>query len=274
MIEIPEAIILAKEINQTLKNKEVKDCFANSSPHKFAWYHNDPQNYKSLLIGKRIKNANSYGGFIEIDLDGVYLLFSEGLKLTYHQKQEKRPSKHQLLIEFTDDTALSASIQMYGGLWCYEEGTLTNKYFTLAKSKPSPLSSNFTKDYFASIINSLECENLSIKALLATEQRIPGLGNGVLHDILLNAKVHPKRKVKTLTDVEKVNIYDSIINTLNEMVLQGGRDTEYNLYGQKGNYKTRLSKLTVDKPCSVCGELIKKEAYLGGSIYYCPHCQK
>lgn|GEM_PF-2077218 len=30
------------------------------------------------------------------------------------------------------------------------------------------------------------------KAFLATEQRIPGLGNGVLQDILWTARIHPK----------------------------------------------------------------------------------
>lgn len=39
-------------------------------------------------------------------------------------------------------------------------------------------------------------------------------------------------------------------------------------------YKTKLSKNTVDKPCPVCGNIIKKEAYMGGSIYFCPTCQK
>jgi formamidopyrimidine-DNA glycosylase len=30
---------------------------------------------------------------------------------------------------------------------------------------------------------------------------------------------------------------------------------------------------TVGKPCSVCRTFIKKEAYLGGSIYICDGCQ-
>jgi hypothetical protein len=34
-----------------------------------------------------------------------------------------------------------------------------------------------------------EVKKLSLKALLATEQRIPGLGNGVLQDILFKARM-------------------------------------------------------------------------------------
>ncbi|MFA6873005.1 MAG: zinc finger domain-containing protein, partial [Bacteroidaceae bacterium] len=28
------------------------------------------------------------------------------------------------------------------------------------------------------------------------------------------------------------------------------------------------------QPCPRCGNQIRKEAYMGGSIYYCPTCQK
>ena len=44
-------------------------------------------------------------------------------------------------------------------------------------------------------------------------------------------------------------------------------------FGCFGGYKTRLSKNTVDKDCELCGNKIKKESYMGGSIYYCEGCQ-
>ena len=37
---------------------------------------------------------------------------------------------------------------------------------------------------------------LSAKAFLATEQHFPGIGNGVLQDILFAAQIHPKRDRK------------------------------------------------------------------------------
>jgi len=58
------------------------------------------------------------------------------------------------------------------------------------------------------------------------------------------------------------------------MTEKGGRDTEKDLFGQNGRYKTLLSKNTVNQPCPNCGNTIMKEAYLGGAVYYCPVCQK
>jgi formamidopyrimidine-DNA glycosylase len=274
MIELPEAIAIAQQINETLSGKKIMNVTAAHSPHKFAWYHGDPQKYHDLLTGKVIGKAAGFGGLIEIKAEDALILLGDGVALRFYNENEKHPQKHQLLIEFEDFSAISASIQMYGGLWCFKEGEFKNTYFLQAKDKPSPLTNKFDRAYFDGLMFAPGAEGLSAKALLATEQRIPGLGNGVLQDILFNAKIHPKKKVKTFTESEKENLYDSIKSTLAEMTFQGGRDTEKDLFGCSGGYKTKLSKNTVDKPCHICGDMIKKEAYMGGSIYFCSTCQK
>ena len=58
------------------------------------------------------------------------------------------------------------------------------------------------------------------------------------------------------------------------MIDKGGRDTEKDIFGNEGGYKVLLSKNTFKSPCPKCGVVLKKETYLGGSIYYCPCCQK
>lgn len=59
-----------------------------------------------------------------------------------------------------------------------------------------------------------------------------------------------------------------------EMTLCGGRDTEKDIYGSSGSYKTKMSKKTLNQPCLHCGDSIVKKNYLGGSIYYCETCQR
>jgi len=109
---------------------------------------------------------------------------------------------------------------------------------------------------------------------MATGQRIPGLGNGVLQDILYHARIHPKRSLDTMLDMEEEALFFSIKHTLELMSDQGGRDTEKDLFGNPGGYATCCSKKTVSQPCQKCGSLIEKASYMGGSIYFCPGCQK
>lgn len=273
MMELPEAKVIAQQINETIKGKKIMNVVAAYTPHKFAWYHKDPQAYHELLSEKTIDGAVNQGGMLEIKVQDAVMLLCEGVGIRYHHVNEEHPKKHQLLVEFEDFSAISSSIQMYGGIMCFKEGEIENPYFEIAKAKPSPLKDYFNWEYFNKLISSDEIQKLSAKAFLATEQRIPGLGNGVLQDILFNAKIHPKRKIITLTSSEKTVLYNSIKTTLAEMIFQGGRDTEKDLFGCPGGYKTKLSKNTVNKPCTVCGNLNKKENYMGGSIYFCEHCQ-
>jgi formamidopyrimidine-DNA glycosylase len=273
MQELPEAAVLAAQINQTLAGKHIIQTCAGHTPHKFAWYSGDPAEYNARLSGKTIKMARPYGGMVEAQADSWLLVISTGLR--YHPAGEPRPKKHQLLLEFEDGSAASATIQMWGGLFCFPDGEQDAEIidYQYAKSCPSPLSEEFDRVYFDQLFTE-QTGKLSAKAFLATEQRIPGLGNGVLQDILWKARIHPKRKISGLDGEEIEQMYAALKSVLREMTVQGGRDTERDLFGNPGGYQTILSKNTVDTPCPSCGTLIRKESYLGGSIYVCESCQQ
>jgi formamidopyrimidine-DNA glycosylase len=271
MIELPEAVVIAGQINQTLTGKQIKSVVANQSPHKFAWFTGDPADYPMLLNGKTIGNAVPYGGIVEFSADDMILSISTNMR--YFRTGEKLPAKHQLLLAFMDGSAFCATVQMWGGMFCFKRGEKGGYIETAAaKEKPSPLSDAFNRDYFDTLSDE-NTSKLSAKAFLATEQRIPGLGNGVLQDILWTAGVHPKRKMAALNKVELDTIYSAVKHVLFKMAAEGGRDTETDLFGQPGGYKTVLSKNTAGTACPKCGTMIIKEAYMGGSIYYCGGCQ-
>ncbi|MDD5082354.1 MAG: hypothetical protein PHU08_03175 [Dehalococcoidales bacterium] len=274
MIELPEALHIAGQLNDTIYGKRVVKVTVAYTSHKLAWYYGEPATYSGLLVGRTIGKANAYGGLVEIKAENANILLGEGVGIRFHGEGEPRPLKHQFLIDFEDHSAISAAIQMYGGMGSFLEGGLNNPYYRVAREKPSPFSPAFNGAYFDRIVCAPEVQKLSLKALLATEQRIPGLGNGVLQDILFNAKMHPKKKVNTLSEKDREVLFDSVKGTLSTMAAQGGRDTEFDLFGHPGGYKTILCRNTVNKPCPACGTIIKKEAYMGGSVYYCEKCQQ
>ncbi len=274
MLEIPEANVYADQINATLVGKTVMNVTANASPHKFAWFYGDPNSYHELLSQKCITGCKAIAGQVEIEIEDCILLLGDGAGIKYYRSGEELAKKHQLLIEFTDFSSLTVTISMYGGIWAFKNGENENPYYLVAKKNPNPMTDEFDLPYFNSISLDRTLAKLSAKAFLATEQRIPGLGNGVLQDILFHAGIHPKRKMATLEDEDRVILFESIKSTLFEMFQKGGRDTERDFFGCNGGYQTICSKNTVNTPCKVCGTTIKKEAYMGGSVYYCEGCQK
>lgn len=271
MIEIPESNNLALQCKELLIGKTVKNVIPPTKEHKFCWYNGDPYEYKEQLIGRYVDDAFGHGSFVDITFGKKILTLNDGVNIRYY---EEMPDKvlHQLLIEFTDGSCLVFTVAMYGGIYQFE-GNYDNIYYKVSNDKPSPLSNEFNENYFDGLFAKLS-KNLSAKAFLATEQRIPGLCNGSLQDILLTCNIHPKRKIETLSDFEKDEMFNSVKEVLKDMTNKGGRDTEKDIYGNFGKYRTLLSKKTVSNPCPICGGIIVKEKFLGGSIYYCESCQK
>ncbi len=272
MIEIPEARVISEQINEALVGKKIEAVIVNQSPHKFAWLSGDTTYYKDMLVGGTMAGAKPIGGYIQIDIGAAKVVFAEGVQLSYLMESEPRPKKHQLLIRFDDGSVLVASVRMYGGMWCFT-GEFDNGYYVDALNRLSALDAGFDLAYFKALVLKDDLKNKSVKEVLATKQRIPGLGNGVLQDILYHAQIFPKRKIVSLSTEEIERLFYAIKNTLLEMAAKGGRDTEKDLFGSPGNYRTKVSKNTLGQPCSICGTAIQKMAYMGGSVYYCGTCQ-
>lgn len=277
MIEAPEALCLAEQLNRTIKGKRVTDVIVKNTPHRFTFFYGDTDEYEKRLSGKILKRACAHGGMVEIDAEEVRLVYTDGVNLRYYGPEEKLPAKHQLLVGFEDQSCLVASVRMYGGIWCFPTGDFEGSlkpYYESAKYKPQVMTDAFDISYFMGLFKGKEQEKKSIKAFLATEQMIPGLGNGVLQDILYHARIHPRSKVSSLSFEQKERLFDAIKLVLREMYCLGGRNTETDLFGKPGGYIPHLSKATLGSRCLSCGEMILKESYMGGSIYYCPGCQK
>ncbi len=272
MLEIPESKTISRQACTSLMGKTISEVFTATHKHKFAFFNGDPAGYEKLLKGRKVKSTKGHGMFVDIYFDeDICMTISEGTNIRYYTSTEPPPEKYQLLIIFDDGSFTAFTVAMYGGIWAFK-GVFDNPYYQGSLNSISPLEEEFDKPYFDNIFNNAT-KNLSMKALLATKQRIPGLGNGVLHDILFNAHLHPKRKKSAVNDSQKAELFNSLKVTLKTMTDSGGRNTERDLYGNFGGYETILSKNTLKNPCPNCGDTIVKEAYLGGAVYYCPGCQ-
>ena len=272
MIELPEALTLAEQLKKEVAGKTVKMVYPPSYEHKFAWFHGDADSYDGLLRGLAVVDARAFGIYVEISFEKDRKFdFNDGINVRFFNQSDKKPDRYQLMIEFTDGCALVFTITMYGGFACHC-GEFANPYYLASKESISPLSEAFDYARFETLMSSVK-PGMSAKAFLATEQRIPGLGNGVLQDILLDCRIHPKRKLESLSQAERLAMFKSVKRILADITAAGGRDTEKDIYGNYGGYQTRLSKNTYKIGYCTCGGVIEKQAYLGGTVYTCSRCQ-
>ena len=271
MLELPEAAALAAQARTLLVGRTVVAAEAQHSPHKLSWYFGDPAGYGDVLAGRVVTGARSWGGNVELVLDDdVLVVLSDGASPRLLAPGAPAPDRHQLRLDLDDGSVLVVTIAMYGGIQAFHEGENENPYYLAARAAPSPLADDFDA---SALLAADGADRLSAKALLATEQRVPGLGNGVLQDILWTAGVHPRRKVGDLDDDARRGLVAAVPSVLRRMTAQGGRDTERDLLGEPGGYATVLSRRTLELPCPRCGGRVTKEQYLGGAVYVCAVCQ-
>lgn len=273
MLEIPESMTIAAQLNETVQGLLICQVEAAHTAHAYAWYTGEPEKYSEIMEGRKLGTATGRGSYVEIALGDYSLALGDGTNIRYYAQGEKLPERYQMRLVLEDGSSLVCTVQMYGALFLVQPETYDNFYYKVAKEKPMPGTKGFDYDYFRRLREGVSA-SLSMKAFLATQQHIPGLGNGVLQDILLEAGLHPKKKLGSVPENRFRQLYQVLTDTLGKMTAAGGRNTEKDLFGNPGGYVSRLSKHTVGKACPYCGTTIQKTNYLGGTIYFCPVCQE
>jgi formamidopyrimidine-DNA glycosylase len=273
MIELPEVVTLARQITDELKGARIASCERGNTPHKWVWYSADPAEYERIAIGKTVGEATAHGNRTACPLEPGYVLHmgDMGGRILLHADHTTLPKKHHLMLGFEDGRYLSVAVQGWGGIWLLEEGAPSPQH---DPTRVSPISDEFTYDCFKRLLaDDVQRGKRSVKAFMASRPRISGVGNGYVQDICFRARLRPTRDIADLTDRDRQRWYQAIRKTLGEAIRLGGRDTEFDLHGRPGGYVPILDRRAKGRPCPDCGAAIEKIQYLGGSCYFCPHCQ-
>ncbi|MCB5268764.1 MAG: DNA-formamidopyrimidine glycosylase family protein [Candidatus Cloacimonadaceae bacterium] len=275
MFELPEAMVLTRQMNEHLCGKVIEDGSLGNSPHKFAWYNRSEAEFRSLIKGKKIGKAWTKGRWMIIEVGSAHhLVFGEtGGSLILHRDLSTVPEKYHFLLRFSDHSALTLKIQMWGAMELFDAGDELNRAY-IRDMAPTPLDEEFSRQYFMDLVKKL-CSSgkRSVKSLLTQEQIIPGLGNSCAQDIMFVSGQHPRKDLASLSQRELNLLHDSILRIVNQIIELGGRNDESDLFGNKGRYQRIMDAAAVGMPCPKCGESVQKIQYLGGACYFCPNCQ-
>lgn len=273
MIEIGEAKYIKDQMNELLSGLKIIRVTMMSKPHKFCFLNHPAVDFEMVLPNKTIQSVKQNGNMIRLILDyGRELVFFEDLIYEY-KTVEHVSDKNQMVIYFNNEMALEIKVKLYGFIMVGRTEELLDKdiYFKRALEVIDPLDEAFSYEYFKKETK-LDEPKHTVKMALATEQKIPGLGNGTLQDILFFAHVRPDRKVETLHDFEKKALYDSTKLVILKIYQQKGRNNNNDMLGHKGEYDIQMSS---DRGfCPICQTNLNEKNYLGGKVIFCPHCQK
>jgi formamidopyrimidine-DNA glycosylase len=144
----------------------------------------------------------------------------------------------------------------------------------IAHIAPDPLESEFDDDLFH---KALRRRDTGLKRALLDQTLISGVGNIYADEGLWRAKLHYARSTSTMRKPESQRLLDGVRIVMQSALEQGGTsfDSLYvNVNGESGYFDRSLEVYgRRGEPCARCGALIRRDAFMNRSSYYCPRCQ-
>ncbi len=139
---------------------------------------------------------------------------------------------------------------------------------------PDPFERAFDQ---AAVVARLKARHTAVKRCLLDQGLISGIGNIYADESLWRAGVHGEREAAAMTRPALRRLVGHAREVMLEALSQGGTsfDALYvNVNGASGYFDRSLSVYGREgEPCSRCGALIRREAFMNRSSYSCPRCQ-
>jgi formamidopyrimidine-DNA glycosylase len=271
MPELPEITVIARQMNKEVAGKQVAEIEARQPKNL-----NMPvSEFTKATVGKTMKKACGKGKWVFTKLEpGYNLLLNLGMggDLLYFVHGQDLPDKYHFKLTFADGSGFTMRFYWFGYIHLVREDELSTHKMTSSLGI-SPIEDEFTPDYFRELLGEKKSQ---IKSFLLDQKHVAGIGNVYIQDILFNARLHPNRKISTLTDEEKIGLYNSIRNVLDSSIRLRGLTYEKDFYGKNGGFTMNefLVGYKTGQPCPKCGTTIEKIRTGSTSSYICPKCQQ
>jgi len=277
----PEAVCIQKQMVEVLTGKKIADIWVFDITEvdgnwRLGAIVQAPSVFKHGLHGGTIVGVDRVANSLFLDTDKGLGLSLGYLQVTYHIQGEGLPERSHLRVRFTDDTHLSAVVGMWGSIRALSneerEGYVERWYGRAIE----PNSSGYTLEGFRKAADRCRDTKLSAKKFLHAFEPgyyLCGLDAGYAMEILHRAKIHPKRKLDSLSPAEQKACYLSVNRVTKEAIREGGRYGERDLYGNPGGFAPHVCRKRLGEPCLECGTPIDRLKFEGGTSYVCPRCQ-
>jgi formamidopyrimidine-DNA glycosylase len=266
--ELPELTILQRQMDEALSGRtitllEVLQEKCLNVPADVA---------REALQGVQIQRVSRRGKWLYIHLDADrYLLLNLGMgaDLWHYGPGDSLPAKYQLRIHLDDESGFTCRFWWFGYIRLLTEAELA-VFPDTAKLGPSPLEVSVGE--FAALARRYPRSN--VKALILDQAKLSGIGNAYAHDLLWTARLHPQRKLSTLSEAELERYHRSIAQVMDRAIALGGLEADfYHRQGNMSNPDFFLVGYREGKPCPACGSPISKIQTGATATFICPSCQ-
>jgi formamidopyrimidine-DNA glycosylase len=265
MAELPEIFLISQQMKTELVGKTISGVEIGQPK----CLNIPPETFTVALNGAHITDVNYHGKWIIVDTTQGWLQLCLGMGgEILLVNRATLPEKRRVIIDFSDHTCLAINFWWFG--YVHYADQLKNHKMT---SGLGPNAINLDSIGLRAL---LKGRRGSLKTFLLDQNRIAGIGNFYIHDILFQSRLHPLRPVQTLSD----NDIDALANAIHERlqlsISKGGFSYEMDIHGKKGGFG--MTDLVIsykeNQSCPVCGTTIQKIKTGSTHSFICPECQQ
>jgi formamidopyrimidine-DNA glycosylase len=239
------------------------------------------------LSGLTVTAVDRHGKFLDIDVDGVHLIFhlARGGWLRWYDAvptamlKPSGKSNIALRVRFTpsligDDDSSSGEV----GFDLTEAGTKKRLAVYVVRNVeevpgiqrlgPDPLASGFGRDDLAGILAGAKQQ---VKGVLRDQAILAGVGNAYSDEVLHAAKLSPFAIASRLDEEQVTRLYESLHDILTSAIatasgkpakeLKDAKRAGMRVHGRAG------------ETCPICGDVVREVSFADSSLQYCATCQ-
>ena len=227
------------------------------------------------LSGVPVDAVSRHGKFIDLDCDGVHLVFHLA-RAGWLRWSDSSPDT--VLRPGKSPIALRTKFSDGSGFDLTEAGTKKRLAAYLVRDPqdvpgiaslgPDPLSQDFTREVFGSL---LQGRRSQVKGLLRDQGWVAGIGNAYSDEILHVAKMSPFTLASSLDEDAVDRLYAALRDTLAGAVATASGKPAKELKDAK-RAGMRVHGRT-GQECPVCGDEVREVSFADSSLQYCATCQ-
>jgi formamidopyrimidine-DNA glycosylase len=221
-----------------------------------------PRALLHVLRERTFADPDRHGKWLIGWTDGPALLLHFGMTgdLIWSEDEPARHRHDRLALGFTDGTELRyRNMRKLGGVWLAHDRAEVAQ--VLGRLGPDAL--GLTRAEFLGLLGSRRGQ---VKAALMDQTFVAGVGNIIADETLWHARIHPKRLIGSLSEVERRTLHRELQRVLRESIegydyLHRKRSWLSYVRGQPGAV------------CPRCGAPLGRTVVAGRTTYFCPQCQ-
>lgn len=224
---------------------------------------------EEMLVGRTFNGVRHRGKFLLFDMDNVTIVVNPMLSGLFLLKRSEAPASKDIRLRLALDDGMELR---------YRDETRMGKVYVLQGKAPESAVPGFAaigpdapRISQAEFLERARGRGGEVRNLLQDQRVASGIGNAYADEILWEARLHPKRTVRSLTRDEGIGLYAAMQQVLARAADEVEAGTPPEL-GVKVRAHMRVRGRS-GTPCPRCGSNIRRTRKGDDETDYCPSCQ-